>query len=153
MRAQERGTAEVDAGLYAPDATERTYTRALSLAETVVAAGRVAIVDGAFLKRWQRELFRARAEELGLPFAIVAFAAPEAALRTRVALRAARATDASDADLAVLDHQLRTQEPLSPVERACTIDVDAATPLDRAGDAAAWHAVLAWLGAARPRQA
>jgi uncharacterized protein len=149
MSARQRSTAGVDAGLYAPDVTDQTYRRALSLAETVVAAGRVAIVDGTFLQRWQRELFRARADALGLPFAIVAFAAPEAALRTRIAQRAARATDASDADLAVLDHQLRTQEPLSPLERACTIDVDAATPLERAGDPATWHAVLAWLGAAR----
>ena len=152
MSAGERSGSAVDAGLYTPEATERTYRRALALAETVVAAGRVAIVDGAFLKRWQRDLFRARALALALPFAIVAFVAPEAALRARVATRAAAGTDASEADLAVLERQLREQEPLAADERGSAIDFDATIPLDRAGDPAAWRAVLAFLGAARARQ-
>ena len=54
----------------------------------VAAAGGIAIVDGTFLRRWQRDLFRARAAELGLPFAIVAFTASEATLRARIAARA-----------------------------------------------------------------
>lgn len=141
-----RSGSAVDAGLYAKDVTERTYRRALALAEGIAAAGRIAIVDGAFLARWQREFFRERAAALGLPFAILAFAAPEAALRARIAAREALAADASEANLLVLDHQLRTQEPLSPDERACTIDVDAARPLDEARDPGAWHAVLHWLG-------
>jgi aminoglycoside phosphotransferase family enzyme/predicted kinase len=152
MSAEQRSGSAVDAGLYAPEATERTYRRALALAETVVAAGRVAIVDGAFLKHWQRDLFCSRASTLALPCAIVAFVAPEAALRARVTTRAAAGTDASEADLAVLDRQLRAQEPLAADECATTIDFDATISLDRAADPAAWHAVLAWLGTAKARQ-
>ena len=148
MSAATRSGSAVDAGLYAPDATERTYRRALALAEGVAAAGRIAIVDGTFLRRWQRDLFRARASELGIPFAIIAFAAGETALRARIAERAARATDASEADLAVLDRQMRSQEPLGADERALAIAFDAEAPLDRARDPASWRAVFAWLGIA-----
>lgn len=147
LAARQKSGSAVAAGLYSPEATERTYRRALALAEAVAAAGRVAIVDGAFLRRWERDVFRRRAGELGLPFAIVAFAAPEAALRARIAARAAHGTDASEANLAVLDHQLQTQEPLTPDERRFAIGVDATMPLDAARDPAAWRAVLTWLGA------
>ena len=133
-------------GLYAPDATERTYRRALELAEAVAAAGSVAIVDGTFLKRWQRDLFRDRAAALGLPFALLAFTASDATLRARVAERAERAADASEADLGVLDHQLRTREPLAPGERAHAVDIDAEVPPERAGDPVTWRALLNRLG-------
>ena len=66
LDAQARSGSGLDEGLYTADATERTYRRALELAEGVAAAGGVAIVDGTFLKRWQRDLFRARAAELGV---------------------------------------------------------------------------------------
>jgi len=148
MSAGTRSGSAVDAGLYTPDATARTYRRALALAEGVAAAGRIAIVDGTFLRRWQRDLFRARASELATPFAIVEFEAGETALRARIAERAARATDASEADLAVLDQQMRSQEALGADERAQAIRFDAESPLDRARDPASWRAVFSWLGIA-----
>ena len=138
----------IDAGLYTAAATESVYHRALALAEGVAAAGRIAIVDGTFLKRWQRDLFRARAAERATPFAIVTFTAGEALLRSRITERAARAADASEADLAVLAHQLRTQDPLADDERAYTIEVDAEAPLDRVRDPTAWRPVFDWLGIA-----
>ena len=148
LEAGARSGSRLDEGLYAPDATERTYRRTLELAEAVAAAGGVAIVDGTFLKRWQRDLFRARAAALGCPFAILAFTASEATLRARIVERARAATDASEADLGVLDHQLRTQEPLAPEERACAVDIDAEVPPERSRDPAFWREVCARLGLA-----
>jgi aminoglycoside phosphotransferase family enzyme/predicted kinase len=144
--ARARSGSGLDEGLYAAGATERTYGRALELAEAVAAAGGVAIVDGTFLKRWQRDLFRTRAAELEFPFVILAFTASDATLRARVVERAQRATDASEADLGVLDRQLRTREPLAPDERAYVVDVDAETPQERSRDPATWRAVCARLG-------
>lgn len=118
----------LDAGLYTAEATERTYRQALALAEEVSAAGRVAIVDGTFLERRQRDLFRSRAAALGIPFAILSFSASEATLRRRIVERARRAADASEADLAVLDRQLRTREPLGADEAPGTIEIDGEAP-------------------------
>ena len=118
----------------------------MELAEAVAAAGGVAIVDGTFLKRWQRDLFRARAGELGFPFVILAFTASDATLRARIVERAQRATDASEADLGVLDGQLRTREPLAADERAYVVDIDAEAPPERSRDPATWRAVCDRLG-------
>jgi predicted kinase len=128
--------------MYDADATRRTYERARALAEDVTAAGFVAIVDGTFLQRWQRDLFRDLAARRGLPFVVVAFAASEDTLRSRIGDRARHGTDASDADLAVLAHQLRACETLGADERAHAITYDAEAPLANARAPDAWRAVL-----------
>ena len=102
--------------LYQDDVTRATYGRARDLARAVLAAGFCAIVDGTFLRRWQRELFAALAAEAGVTFAIAAFECDEAVLRERVAARADRGDDASDAGLAVLEAQLRNHDPLDADE-------------------------------------
>jgi aminoglycoside phosphotransferase family enzyme/gluconate kinase len=141
-----RSGSALDAGLYTADATERTYRHVLALAEAIAAAGRIAIVDGTFLKRWQRNLFRERAATLGIPFVLIDFVATEATLRGRVAKRALRGIDASEADLDVLEAQMRTQEAISADERVSALTYDAQAPLARACDPEAWRPVLDRLG-------
>jgi predicted kinase len=104
------------------------------------------IVDAGFLKRWQRRLFRDLASELRLPFVIVDFVATDATLRKRIARRLDDVHEASDADLAVLEHQLQTREPLSPEELRDTVVCDTQLPLVEAGQAARWSAVVDRLG-------
>jgi predicted kinase len=142
LNALDRPGVGLDSGLYAPDATEALYQRIRELARRVVEAGHVVIVDAAFLKRWQRDLFRRLARELDLPFAIVSFTVAEASLRDRIQRRAAAANDASDANLAVLDHQLRTQEVLAPDEQADVVLNDGDLPLAHAWEPSAWGAVF-----------
>ena len=60
-----------------------------------------------------------------MPFTILSIAAPHEVLRARVAARAAHASDASEATLAVLEHQIAVHEPLSAEERLHTITLDA----------------------------
>ena len=142
LKALDRPGVGLDSGIYSPDATAALYARVRELARRVVRAGYVVIVDAAVLKRWQRDLFRGLASELEVPFAIVSFTAPEASLRERIQRRAAAANDASDANLAVLDHQLRTQDVLAPDEQADTIVYDSDLPLAHAREQAAWDAVI-----------
>jgi uncharacterized protein len=144
----QRDHSGVDAGIYAPEVSRQTYLRALEMARSATAAGWKVIVDAAFLKRWQRRLFRDLALELGVPFLIVAFVAEEAALRARIAHRLQDAHDASDADLAVLDHQLRTQEALGPYELGDTVVYETQTLPGKAHPTASWRGVLDRLAAA-----
>jgi len=117
-----RSSGDVDEGLYAPAETRATYERVRELARTIVEAGRTVVVDASFLRRSQRESFRALAAELGVPFGLLALEAPQATLRERICNRRAASSDASDADLAVLAHQIATYEPLTADERVCAID-------------------------------
>ncbi|MEZ4217941.1 MAG: AAA family ATPase [Myxococcota bacterium] len=98
-------------GIYGADASARTYARLRELAGVALAAGRDAIVDATFLARAERAPFRALARELGVPFEILVFEADEAVLRARVAARAERADDASEATVDVLEAQIARAEP------------------------------------------
>ena len=121
-----RAAAAPGEALYHPAASERTYRRLAELAALIVEAGFPVIVDATFLKRDQREAFQALAKRLGVPFLILHCHAPLPLLCRWISERQAAGTDASDADLAVLEHQIATQEPLLPAERACTLDLDTA---------------------------
>ena len=79
---------------------------------------------------------------------IVTFVASESTLRERITRRAIEGHDASDADVAVLDHQLRVQEPLAPDERADAVTYDSEAPLERARAPASWSAVVERVGTA-----
>jgi aminoglycoside phosphotransferase family enzyme/predicted kinase len=119
-----RAESAPEAGIYAPEASERTYRRLLELAECSIGAGYGVLVDATFLAARRREAFRTLADRLGCPFDILALDAPRAVLRQRVGRRHAAGTDASDADLAVLEHQLTGREPLTAAERNQAVFID-----------------------------
>ena len=90
--------------LYDARATALTYDYLFGMARIGLQAGYSVILDAAFLRRTERTQALALARALGLPFSIVACEAPLAVLRARLR---ARGSDASEADVAVLE-QLRT---------------------------------------------
>ena len=53
---QERASAAVDAGLYSPEATRRTYERLAALAGAALDQGRCVIVDATAQAGWERDL-------------------------------------------------------------------------------------------------
>lgn len=114
--------------LYAAAATRRTYEYLAGLAAELVAAGWPVIVDATFLARGQRDLLRGVARAGGVAFRILDFPVPLAVLRARIVARSRAGTDASEAGLAVLEHQMETQEPLAADELA---EVVAATGGER----------------------
>ena len=138
LKAGERATAAVGEGLYGPEMTARTYARLREIVRAVVAAGRPALVDATFLRRAQRDEFRAPAADLCVSFALLAFDAPPEVLRARVAQRAAEGLDAADADVEVLEHQLATRELIGEDELAVKIDTSGEVD---------WEAVLRRLDA------
>ena len=122
---QTRSGSELNAGLYAPGASERTYQRLAELAREVLAARYPVIVDAAFLKRSSRDRFAQLAHGAGAAFAIASCTASAATLRTRVAARERAARDASEAGLAVLEQQFAIQEPLAADEAGHALAIDA----------------------------
>ncbi len=116
-------------GLYTQEASGRTYTRLAELAATLLQCGYPVVVDATFLEGPERARFRGIAEDHGVPFAIIETRAPDPVLRARIAPRLAAGRDASEADAAVLDHQLQSGSALSRDERARTVTVDTAQSL------------------------
>ena len=107
--------------IYTPEWSTRTYDRLADLAATVVGAGKTAVVDGAFLRRAERQGFAALAARLGVGFGIVDCSADVATLRQRIVARAAAGGDPSEATTAVLERQLRSVEPLTDDERRVVV--------------------------------
>jgi aminoglycoside phosphotransferase family enzyme/predicted kinase len=114
----------VGQGLYSTAESGRTYAALATAADTMLRHGFDAIVDATFLARRERLYFAQIAAANAARFAILDCAAPVAELKRRIAARDAAGSDASEANLAVLEHQLRVREPLSRAERRAAIRVD-----------------------------
>ena len=125
-----RSSTKTGEGIYSVAANERTYQHLAELARDIVLSGFPAIVDAAFLRQRERSAFHELAQELGVPFAILDFTAPEEVLRGRVERRQQEGRDASEANLAVLEKQLRSHEPLDYNESSLTLRIDTAQAAD-----------------------
>jgi predicted kinase len=116
-------------GRYSADETRAAYAAVEAAIGSAVTAGFVAIADGAFLRRAQRDRVREFAARLGVPCVVASTTAPIDVLRARVAARQADGQDASEADVAVLEQQLAAADELSSAERANAVVSGPATAL------------------------
>ncbi len=127
MKPDTDGQALIGEGIYSDEATERTYAKLAEIADQILDAGYPVIVDAAFLKSDQRLQFYRLAAAKHVPFLILACTASPETLRQRIS---ERPKTASDADPAVLEHQLRNRQPLSESERLYTLEIDTEAPFD-----------------------
>ena len=116
LASSERSGAPLNDGIYTAAAHGRTYGHLLEQAQRLLRAGWSVVVDATFLRRADREAFRALARDCGVAFSILAPQATPAQLRERILTRSALGQDASEATLDVLAQQMRTMEPLGPDE-------------------------------------
>lgn len=112
----------VDTGLYSFASTEQTYVTVAAYCETGLKAGFHMIADATFGKRKWRSLFFAMANRLGARPTIIQCSAPIDVLKARIRQRTADGQDESDADMAVLEHQLTSFEPLDGEERLLVVE-------------------------------
>jgi len=90
---------------YTKEQSERVYEAMFDEARQILRAGSAVILDAAFLAPDERNRCRRLAEEEGIDFQGCWLEAPPDILRERIA---ARVGDASDADLNVLEQQLKS---------------------------------------------
>jgi hypothetical protein len=128
LGAHDASRSPLNGGIYSTADTELTYARVAAVARRLAAAGYLAICDGSFLKKAQRDRLRAIAIELSVPFGIVEVVASHETLRRRLGDRDRR-DDASEAGVQVLEEQLRTGEELTSDEWPLAVRYDA--ELDR----------------------
>lgn len=119
-----RSGSPIGGGLYTPEAGAATYQRLAQLTRVILDAGYGVIIDAAFLKRAERDVFRALAAEAKVPLVILDMQAPVAVLRERVAARERAGQDVSEAGVAVLDYQLTNCESLAADETAVVVAAD-----------------------------
>ena len=135
-RAEERVRDADAARVYGPAASGRTFAQLADTARRLLEAGLHVVVDAAFLRRAEREHFRAVAAAHGARFTLLDCRADLDVMRARIVRRAAEGHDPSDATPAVLDKQLGFVEAIDAGEAAFTIPTDQ-------GDATIESALLA----------
>ncbi|UCE90260.1 MAG: AAA family ATPase [Pseudomonadota bacterium] len=143
LAAEARSDSGIRAGIYSADATRRTYQHLETLAGQLIGDGYSVVVDAAFLDRAWRARFIELARRTGIPFLILECHADEQTLRARVALRERAARDASEAGVAVLEHQLASAAPFDEGEQRHALRVDTTRPVEGgalARQVAAWRA-------------
>lgn len=117
-------------GIYTEAISRQTYARLMDCAERILKAGHSIIADATFLRSGSRLAFRSLAEDLQARFLILDLQAPESLLRERIQQRLAQTDDPSEADLAVLDRQLATADPLTAAETAFALSIDSTCERD-----------------------
>lgn len=132
LRADE-GSASVGIGIYSSDATEKTYRVLLEAAEASLEGGYTTIVDATFLKESQRRPFIELAGRLGRQCRLLMVHAPVEVMKQRILARLEEGSDPSEADIGVLELQLRSVEPPTPAERPVCIEVDTSVETDHEG--------------------
>ena len=105
-------------GIYAQQASERTYERLRELAQLALATGWSVVIDASFIKAVERKRAAELAQCCGVRYQIMAPHAGYAELKDRVERRLREGHDPSEADVAVLNRQLQSMQALSEDERA-----------------------------------
>lgn len=121
IKLDEDSHADREQGIYTPKATDNTYLKLLELTGFVIDAGISVIVDATFTKVEQRNLFRKLATEKKLNFVILEFIASDKILRQRIR---ERKDDVSDADLNVLESQIKNWSSLDSDEQDYLITIN-----------------------------
>ncbi len=130
MTETQRSGSSAGAGIYTIEISDRTYDRLAYIAAMTLKAGYPVIIDAAFLSRARRQQFYELAKQLDTHYHLIDCHVSQALLATRVASRYKAATDASEADVRVLEHQLKTANPLDEQEMSNAIRIDTSLPVD-----------------------
>lgn len=117
-------------GAYSAETTEKVYQRLFAMTYPVLDAGFPVLIDATFLHQSQRIPFQRLAQVISSPFIILSLQAPDIILRNRIITRNQHEQDASEATLAVLDHQLEKAEPLTAEEAKHAIIIDSTKDID-----------------------
>jgi aminoglycoside phosphotransferase family enzyme/predicted kinase len=117
-----------DGGLYTLAFNARTYARLAECAANCLKGGENVIVDAASLRGAERHDLIAVAAAHAAPATILHCTAPIEVMRSRIAARRQSGSDASEADVTLLDRQPSYWEPLTDEEHRITVEVDTTDP-------------------------
>lgn len=118
FRETEASGSAVGKGIYTGQVSSDVYRLLFDAARGILDAGHNAILDATFLRESDRAAAFAVADQCNCPAVIIQVTATEEVMRKRIGRRLEDSTDASEANLDVLEHQFEIAEVLSPAERA-----------------------------------
>ena len=130
LRESESSSSDIAAGIYTDEANRLVYQRLFDIAREVLAAGHNVILDAAFLRTADRASATSVAKETESSCVLLEVTASTDIMQDRIRRRQVQGTEASEAGLEVLEHQLDTAEPLTKEEQEIAISCDNSGVLD-----------------------
>lgn len=127
IKPEQISSAKIQQGIYTKEATHKTYLKLLNLTESIIDAGFSVIVDATFSNIDQRTLFKKFASEKRVNFVILNFIASEETLKQRIRNRK---NDVSDADITVLENQIKNWQPIEQDEEKYSVSINTEEKLD-----------------------
>ena len=124
LAASKRTQSDINENIYTKQSSKKTYARLAKLSRAIIYSGYSVIVDACFLHQEQRDEFRTLASELKVPFIILEFQASEEKLKRRIITRAKDKNEPSEADMSVLEYQMKTFIPLNEEEKKNSIVIN-----------------------------
>jgi uncharacterized protein len=122
-----RSGAGVGEGIYSREFTRRVYEQLCAAAAAILAGGYTAIVDATFARRDDRGVFRKLARRVGVTACLIHCRAVNEVLVERIVERHLQDSDASEADVSVLDWQKEHWEPVGADEQWAVICAETAS--------------------------
>ncbi len=127
IKPEQISSANIQEGIYTKEATHRTYLKLYELTERIIDAGIPVIVDATFSSTEQRTLFKKLASQKQVRFIILNFVALEETLKQRIRNRK---NDVSDADITVLENQIKNWQPIEQDEEKYVVSINTEEKLD-----------------------
>ena len=127
IKSGQNSSANIQQGIYTKQATHKTYLKLLDLTESIIDAGFPVIVDATFSTIEQRTLFKKFASQKQVHFVILNFIASEETLKQRIRNRK---KDVSDADITVLENQIKNWQPIEQDEEKYSVSINTEEQLD-----------------------
>ena len=130
LRENESSASDIAAGIYTDEANQLVYQRLFDTARLILEAGHNVILDAAFLDTADRAAAISIARNAATPCVLLQVTAMMDVMRDRIQRRLLQGTEASEAGLTVLEHQLTIAEPLTKEEQEIAISCDNSGEID-----------------------
>ncbi len=122
----------VDQGIYSKAASNAVHEHLVGVASRIVESGHSVIVDASFLKSAHRNQLSDLANRRKAVMLIIDTKATHPVLIERIIYRSQHQSDASEANISVLNRQYSEADPLTADEWKRTISIDSESPTDPA---------------------
>lgn len=110
--------------LYSPEMNAHTFNLLLDTSSDLLHNGYSVIVDATFIRQRTRQTFIELAERLDIPVRIINCECEQKLIEARLKKRSSEGQDVSDADISVMQDQLKALQPLSDTEQSLSVSVD-----------------------------
>ncbi len=110
--------------LYGPKMNAHTFNHLFDTSAGLLHHGYSVIVDATFIRQRTRQSYIELANKLGISIRIISCSCEQKLIEARLKRREIEGSDASDADITVMQEQRQHQQPLTPEEEALTVVVE-----------------------------